>query len=87
MPSAFSPNNDGKNDRFKFIAVGMRSVDLFQVYNRYGQLIYSSSKIMEGWDGRMSGKDLPAGTYVWLIRGVDFNGLEHFKKGTVTLIR
>ena len=87
VPSAFSPNNDGKNDRFKFIAVGMRSVDLFQVYNRYGQLIYSSSKIMEGWDGRMSGKDLPAGTYVWLIRGVDFNGLEHFKKGTVTLIR
>jgi gliding motility-associated-like protein len=86
VPSAFSPNGDGKNDRFQFIAVGMKTVQLFQVFNRYGQLIYSSPAI-EGWDGRMGGRDAAPGTYVWMVKGTDFNGAVHSKKGTVTLIR
>jgi gliding motility-associated-like protein len=87
VPSAFSPNNDGKNDQFKFIAVGMKSVDLFQVYNRYGQIIYSSTEIMKGWDGKVNGFNQPAGTYVWMIKGTDLAGALHLKKGTVTLVR
>jgi gliding motility-associated-like protein len=87
VPSAFSPNNDGKNDQFKFIAVGMKSVDLFQVYNRYGQLIYSSTEILKGWDGKMNGLVQPSGTYVWMIKGTDLAGAVHLKKGTVTLVR
>jgi gliding motility-associated-like protein len=87
VPSAFSPNNDGKNDQFKFIAVGMKSVDFFQVYNRYGQLIYSSTEIMKGWDGKMNGVNQPSGTYVWMIKGTDLAGAAHLKKGTVTLVR
>jgi gliding motility-associated-like protein len=87
VPSAFSPNNDGFNDQFKFIAVGMRSVDLFQVYNRYGQLIYSSTDAMKGWDGRLNGVIQPGGTYVWMIKGTDLSGVIRFKKGTVTLVR
>lgn len=87
VPSAFSPNNDGKNDQFKFIAVGMKSVDLFQVYNRYGQLIYSSTEMMKGWDGNINGVNQPSGTYVWMIRGTDLAGTVRVKKGTVTLVR
>lgn len=87
VPSAFSPNNDGKNDQFKFIAVGMKAVDLFQVYNRYGQIVYSSTDIMKGWDGKMNGMNQPSGTYVWLIKGTDLAGAVHFKRGTVTLVR
>jgi gliding motility-associated-like protein len=87
VPSAFTPNNDGSNDQFKFIAVGMKSVDLFQVYNRYGQLIYSSNEIMKGWDGRLNGVNQPMGTYVWMIKGTDLTGVPHFKRGTVTLVR
>jgi gliding motility-associated-like protein len=86
VPSAFSPNGDGKNDRFQFIAVGMKTVELFQVYNRYGQLVYSSSSL-DGWDGRVGGRNAEPGTYVWTIRGIDFNGAIHNKKGTVTLVR
>jgi gliding motility-associated-like protein len=86
VPSAFSPNGDGKNDRFQFIAVGMKTVELFQVYNRYGQLVYSSSSL-DGWDGRVGGRNAEPGTYVWTIRGIDFNGTIHNKKGTVTLVR
>ncbi|MEP7258453.1 MAG: PKD domain-containing protein, partial [Flavitalea sp.] len=87
VPSAFSPNNDGKNDRFTFIAVGMSSIDLFQVYNRYGQLIYSSAVASQGWDGTVHGAVQPSGTYVWMIRGKDYLGAVQFKKGTVTLVR
>lgn len=86
VPTAFSPNGDGKNDRFQFIAVGMKTVELFQVYNRYGQLVYFSSGF-EGWDGRVGGRSAEPGTYVWSIRGIDFNGTVHSKKGTVTLVR
>ena len=87
VPSAFSPNSDGANDLFKFIAVGMKSVDLFQVYNRYGQIVYSSTAIMNGWDGRLNGVKQPSGTYVWMIKGTDLTGTPHFKRGTVTLVR
>jgi gliding motility-associated-like protein len=87
VPSAFSPNNDGMNDKFKFYAVGMKSIDLFQVYNRYGQVIYSSPDISGGWDGKLHGSDQPSGTYIWMIKGVDLTGIPHFKKGTVTLLR
>jgi gliding motility-associated-like protein len=87
VPSAFSPNGDGKNDDFRFIAVGMSKIASFQVYNRYGQLVYSSTQVMKGWDGTLGGVEQPAGTYVWVISGVDLSGQSHFKKGTVLLIR
>ncbi len=87
VPSAFTPNGDGKNDKFTFVAAGISSIELFQVYNRYGQLVYTSSDLQPGWDGRMNGTLQPGGTYVWMVRGRDFHGQPHFKKGTVTLIR
>jgi gliding motility-associated-like protein len=87
VPSAFSPNSDGRNDDFRFIAVGMSKIESFQVFNRYGQLVYSSPQVSKGWDGRLGGVVQPAGTYVWIIRGTDVNGLQHSKKGTVVLVR
>jgi gliding motility-associated-like protein len=86
VPTAFTPNGDGRNDQLKFIAAGV-TVDLFQVYNRYGQLVYSSHDAQKGWDGTLNGKEQSTGTYVWMIKGKDFTGTVHSKKGTVTLIR
>lgn len=87
VPNAFTPNGDEKNDRFRCLAVGMSTIDFFNVYNRYGQLVFSSGKYEPGWDGTVRGVKQPSGTYVWMARGKDFNGKTHFKKGTVTLIR
>jgi len=87
VPNAFTPNDDGNNDRFRPLAVGMSKVLYFQVYNRYGQLIFSSTDTFSGWDGRMAGKNQPSGTYVWRVAGLDFNGQQHVKKGTVILLR
>jgi gliding motility-associated-like protein len=87
VPSAFTPNGDGHNDRFNFIAVGMNRIETFQLFNRYGQLVFSSSGIKDGWDGRLAGIPQQSGTYVWLLQGTDFNGQIHSQKGTFTLIR
>jgi gliding motility-associated-like protein len=87
VPNAFTPNNDGRNDRFHCIAVGIVSIYFFNVYNRYGQLVYSTNDTKQGWDGTFQGKLQPTGTFVWMVKGIDYNGVVHADKGTVTLIR
>lgn len=87
MPSAFTPNHDGINDRFRPVAVGITEISFFCIYNRYGQLLFSTANATEGWDGNFQGKAQPMGTYVWMVKGRDYNGIIHSEKGTVTLIR
>ena len=55
VPTAFSPDGDGLNDIFQPILVGMRSLDAFMVYNRWGQLVYSTTQTETGWDGTFGG--------------------------------
>ncbi|MBS1742172.1 MAG: gliding motility-associated C-terminal domain-containing protein [Bacteroidetes bacterium] len=87
VPTGFSPNGDGTNDILKPIALGLRSVDAFKVYNRWGEMVYSTSRIGQGWDGKYKGADQAPGTYVWFAEGTDYKGKKLFKKGTVVLIR
>ena len=87
VPTGFTPNGDGRNDKFRPIYAGMSQVDFFRVYNRWGQLVYSSKINGEGWDGKLGGKIQNSGTFVWMVQAIDFTGKLHFKKGTVILIR
>jgi gliding motility-associated-like protein len=87
VPSAFTPNGDGKNDIFRPIPVGISRMNFFRVYNRWGQLVYQGDEYMKGWNGTVNGQRADAGTYVWEAEGVDFHGKTVFKKGTVILIR
>lgn len=86
VPNAFTPNGDGKNDRLHFLAIGMRSVTYCRIFNRYGQLVYEGN-IGDGWDGTINGVAQPAGSYVWMVAGIDFAGQPHQKKGHLLLIR
>ena len=87
VPTAFTPNHDGKNDRFIPIPVGIKELNYFKVYNRWGQLLYSTSQLREGWDGRFSGIEQDSGVYIWIVRGITNDNKIIFKKGTVVLIR
>lgn len=87
VPTGFSPNNDGKNDKFIPFPVGMKSYNYFRVFNRWGQLVFSTNKLNDGWDGRFGGADQGNGVYVWMIEGVTRDNRVISKKGTVTLIR
>lgn len=87
VPTAFSPNGDRNNDVFRFIAAGMQNIEYFNVYNRWGQMVYSSSTGITGWDGTVGGKAQAAGIYVWSVKAVDYTGAVYTQKGTVTLVR
>ncbi len=87
IPNAFSPDNNGINDRFHPILVGMESIDYFEIFNRLGQKVYSGQGSNSGWDGTLNGKPQPIGTYVWQIKGRDYLGNIHTEKGTVVLLR
>gem|GEM_PF-3121822 len=91
LPTAFSPNGDGLNDYFHMLG-DVKNVGFFRmlVYNRWGQCVFSSDDVRNGWDGKLKGKDAEAGTYCYMIKLV-YNGLgsalSQMWKGDITLIR
>jgi gliding motility-associated-like protein len=87
VPTGFTPNGDGRNDVIRPIAAGMRYIEYFNVYNRWGQLVFSTRTNGHGWDGRINGVMQFTGTFVWTVKAVDFRGNVYFDKGIFTLIR
>lgn len=87
VPTAFTPNGDGNNDILRPILIGMKELRYFKVYNRFGNLLYSTTDIGKGWDGTYGGKGQDPATYVWYAEGVTYKGEVRFKKGYAILIR
>ena len=88
VPTAFTPNGDGRNDYFKVVSLGLKSIDIFRIYNRLGQLLYDDTNFeTSGWDGTFKGQKQEPGTYVWYAEGTDFRNVKLKKKGYVVLIR
>ncbi len=87
VATAFTPNGDGRNDIIAPVAVGMKQINYFSVYNRWGQLVFKTSVNGAGWDGRIKGVMQSTNVFVWMVSAVDYLGNPYFKKGTVTLIR
>lgn len=87
VANAFSPNNDGKNDLFLPFPVGIKQLGYFKVFNRWGQLMFATTTLQHGWDGKLSGMDQPPGVYTWMIEAITQDGRKISKKGTVVLMR
>ena len=87
VPTAFTPNNDGKNDVVRPIAVGIQQIKYFSIYNRWGQMVFTTSENGRGWDGKIAGRFQNTGVFVWMVSAIDYTGKPIFLKGTVTLIR
>ncbi|HEU4471959.1 MAG TPA: T9SS type B sorting domain-containing protein, partial [Flavisolibacter sp.] len=87
MATAFTPNGDGKNDLFKPFPVGIKHYTYFRVFNRWGQMIYSTTSFNQGWDGKVNGILQPTDTYIWIVEGITKDDKKITKRGTVTLIR
>jgi len=88
VPGAFTPNNDGLNDLFSPHA-GEGIIDFnLSIYNRWGQLVFSTKDKAKGWDGKLSGVSQPVGVYVWTISyKTMWDTSKKLVKGIVTLIR
>ena len=87
VPSAFTPNNDGRNDVLRPIAAGIKQMEYFNIYNRWGKLVFSTSEDRKGWDGNVNGMPQAPGTFVWAVKAVDYTGKPYMQKGTLVLIR
>lgn len=90
VPNAFTPNNNGINDVFLPIGLGI-DPDNFTMYifDRWGEEIYMTNDINKGWDGKKTGSDelCQMSVYVWLIDYSDIYGNHHKLTGKVTLIQ
>lgn len=86
VPNAFTPGR-GSNGLFRPIPVGISRLLYFRVYNRLGQLVYSTSRMGEGWDGSVEGKIQASGVYVWVAEATTYTGKDIAKSGTVILVR
>ncbi|HMU08920.1 MAG TPA: gliding motility-associated C-terminal domain-containing protein [Ferruginibacter sp.] len=87
IPSAFTPNNDGLNETFGVLGdITVKSCS-FQVFNKWGQMVFNTSDISQKWDGTYKGKKAPVGAYPWFLSYVTGNGKRKYQQGTVMLIR
>lgn len=68
VPNVFTPNGDGRNDRWTIDALNAYRSYTVDVFNRYGQAVLHSENAFPGWDGTLRGKPLPTGTYYYVIR-------------------
>jgi len=87
VPAAFTPDNDGVNDLLRPMIIGIKQVNYFRVYNRWGQLMYEMKADRPGWDGMLKGVRQEMQTYVWVVEAVGLDGKLYNKKGTTVLIR
>jgi gliding motility-associated-like protein len=87
VPEAFSPNGDGRNDIFRPIIYGNVTNYQFSVFNRQGQLVFTSREPNKGWDGRINGQTQETNVYAWFCSYQFAGQPERVEKGTVTLIR
>ncbi|HUQ96928.1 MAG TPA: gliding motility-associated C-terminal domain-containing protein [Chitinophagaceae bacterium] len=88
VPTAFTPNNDGRNDLLAPLNA-VKAIDLqFRIFNRWGQLLYTSTNWKAGWDGNFKDKPQPSATYVWMLQYTNRDtGKTQQQKGTAVLIR
>ncbi|PZF73852.1 gliding motility-associated C-terminal domain-containing protein [Taibaiella soli] len=87
IPSAFTPNGDGRNDDFHVKNLSIQRITEFRVFNRWGQEVFSTNGNDKGWDGTFKGVDQPTDVYNYLIRITSPDGHSDTYKGDVTLIR
>ena len=87
IANAFTPNGDGLNDRLSVQVIGSIKLDYFKIYNQWGQLVYETHRLNDGWDGFRGGILQNPGVFVWIAKGKDINGNVITDKGSFVLIR
>ncbi len=87
VPNTFTPNNDGKNDMLRPFMIGIKALDYFRIFNRWGQLVFETHNLGSGWDGKFKGISLEMQTVVWMLEGIGVDNSIHKAKGSSVLLR
>lgn len=86
VPDMFTPNDDGNNDLLMVNVLGVKAVE-FSVFDRFGNVVFSTDNEAQGWDGKIKGKEANIDVYPYVVKAELFSGRLITKKGTVQLIR
>ena len=86
VPNAFTPNGDGHNDVLYAESNVAYDVD-FKIYDRWGELVFETTNLSNGWDGTFNGKDVDPGVFVYHLVITCYNKEVFRKKGNITVIR
>ncbi|MCH8546865.1 MAG: gliding motility-associated C-terminal domain-containing protein, partial [Cryomorphaceae bacterium] len=87
IPSAFTPNGDGVNDRFEVKGDGIRQYSI-RIFSRWGAEVFYSTSLARAWDGTINGEPAPTGVYVYVVTVIGFDITEVFTEtGSMTLMR
>lgn len=84
VPNTFTPNGDGINDKWEIASLAAYPKCIVEVYNSVGQQVYRTRGYVSAWEGKSKGRDLPAGTYYYVI---DYGTGDPKKAGYVTILR
>jgi gliding motility-associated-like protein len=87
VPTAFTPGNNGANDRLRPVLIGFSKVSYFRIFNRWGKLLFTMNSDQPGWDGNIGGRPAEMQALVWMIEAVDVDGKVHNKQGSTVLYR
>jgi gliding motility-associated-like protein len=85
IPTAFTPNRDGRNDLLHVRGYCIKDMELL-IYNRWGEQVYRTIDMNDGWDGIYKGKLQEADVYVYILQGHFIDDTRFFKKGNVTML-
>ena len=86
MPNIFSPNGTGMNDEYYVRGKGIQLFNLI-IFNRWGQIVFESTDIEEGWDGTKNGSPLNQGVFVYKLDVTFYSGETFSQTGNITLIK
>lgn len=87
VPNTFTPNGDGVNDVLYVRGIGLSKLEYFRVFDRWGNVVFQSEDMTQGWDGNWNGRPADINTYVYILRGVCTSGATVDLSGNVTLVR
>jgi gliding motility-associated-like protein len=88
MPDAFTPNKDDKNETYRPVGLNItKEFYLFQIFNRWGEVVFESTDPDKGWDGTYSGKLAQMGVYAYKLKARLYSGEEVDYNGVVHLMR
>ena len=87
LPNSFTPNGDGLNDTFTPKGFGIsEEAYAFLIFNRWGEVVFETNNVLEGWDGTFKGELLTSGVYAWRADFRDLNGKGYRRKGQMNIL-
>nr|MBA4140323.1 gliding motility-associated C-terminal domain-containing protein [Segetibacter sp.] len=87
VPKAWSPNSDGHNDKLFPLTRNIREIKYFRIFNRWGQLVFETNKLGDGWDGVFNGKPQISDVYTWTVEAVGLDDKYYKRAGNSVLLR